>query len=121
MVCDYPKNFPLFMSTSRALITTSTVKNDKIYHDNVASEINSVPDSAPHRPIDLAIIKAQKELGNKAKIAIMIPPTILNSIVPKFYMNRALWEAREYPSRIYGWIAFCTANVVCEIPAAIVR
>ncbi|KAJ5822763.1 CDR ABC transporter [Penicillium robsamsonii] len=27
---------------------------------------------------------------------------------------------REYPSRIYGWVAFCTANVVCEIPAAIV-
>ncbi|KAJ5674748.1 ABC multidrug transporter atrF [Penicillium maclennaniae] len=37
-----------------------------------------------------------------------------------FYINRALWEAREYPSRIYGWVAFCTANVVCEIPAAII-
>jgi ABC-type multidrug transport system permease subunit len=35
-------------------------------------------------------------------------------------MNRALWEAREYPSRIYGWFAFCTANIVCEIPMAIV-
>jgi ATP-binding cassette subfamily G (WHITE) protein 2 (SNQ2) len=55
-----------------------------------------------------------------AFLIIMIPPTVLNSIVPKFYMNRALWEAREYPSRIYGWVAFCTANVVCEIPAAIV-
>ncbi|CAI7653880.1 unnamed protein product [Penicillium glandicola] len=53
-------------------------------------------------------------------LIILIPPIILNSIVPKFYINRALWEAREYPSRIYGWFAFCTANVVCEIPVAII-
>lgn len=53
-------------------------------------------------------------------VIILIPPIVLNSVVPKFYINRALWEAREYPSRIYGWVAFCTANVVCEIPAAIV-
>ncbi|KAJ5778931.1 CDR ABC transporter [Penicillium paradoxum] len=53
-------------------------------------------------------------------LVILIPPIVLNSIVPKFYLNRALWEAREYPSRIYGWVAFCTANVVCEIPAAII-
>ncbi|KAK1149865.1 ATP-binding cassette transporter snq2 [Aspergillus melleus] len=53
-------------------------------------------------------------------LIILIPPIVLNSIVPKFYINRALWEAREYPSRIYGWFAFCTANVVCEIPMAII-
>lgn len=53
-------------------------------------------------------------------VIILIPPIVLNSVVPKFYINRALWEAREYPSRIYGWVAFCTANVVCEIPAAII-
>ncbi|KAJ5768874.1 ABC multidrug transporter atrF [Penicillium odoratum] len=53
-------------------------------------------------------------------LIILIPPIVMNSVVPKFYINRALWEAREYPSRIYGWVAFCTANVVGEIPAAIV-
>ncbi|KAJ5896051.1 ABC multidrug transporter atrF [Penicillium subrubescens] len=53
-------------------------------------------------------------------LIILIPPIIMNSVVPKFYINRALWEAREYPSRIYGWVAFATANVVCEIPAAII-
>ncbi|KAJ5622871.1 ABC multidrug transporter atrF [Penicillium lividum] len=53
-------------------------------------------------------------------LIILIPPIVMNSVVPKFYINRALWEAREYPSRIYGWVAFCTANVVCEIPAAII-
>ncbi|KAI7480493.1 NAD dependent epimerase/dehydratase family protein [Hortaea werneckii] len=51
-------------------------KSDKVYHDNVKSEIDSVPDNAPHREIDLAITRAQKDLGDKAKIAIMIPPLI---------------------------------------------
>lgn len=51
-------------------------KSDKIYHDDVRSEVDSVPDDAPHREIDLAIAKCQKELGEKAKIAIMIPPLI---------------------------------------------
>ncbi|CAN8097481.1 unnamed protein product [Discula destructiva] len=53
-------------------------------------------------------------------IALTIPPTIVNAVVPKFYSNMALWEAREYPSRIYGWFAFATAQIVGEIPMAIV-
>ena len=53
-------------------------------------------------------------------LIIMIPPTIVNGVLPRFYQNRALWEAREQPSRIYNWVAFCTANVVTEIPIAII-
>jgi len=53
-------------------------------------------------------------------LILVIPPTIVNAVVPKFFQNRALWEARELPSRIYGWVAFCTANIVAEIPIAIV-
>lgn len=53
-------------------------------------------------------------------LIILVPPTIVNAVVPKFYQNMALWQARELPSRIYGWFAFVTAQVVCEIPAAIV-
>ncbi|KAF2764041.1 NAD(P)-binding protein [Teratosphaeria nubilosa] len=49
-------------------------KSERVYHDNVRSEIDSVPDRAPHREMDLAIVRAQKEVGEKAKIAIMIPP-----------------------------------------------
>ncbi|RFU29844.1 hypothetical protein B7463_g6488, partial [Scytalidium lignicola] len=52
-------------------------------------------------------------------LIIVIPPTIVNAVVPKFYQNRSLWETRELPSRIYGWVAFCTANIVAEIPMAI--
>lgn len=51
-------------------------KSNKIYYDNVRSEIDAVLDDAPHRPIDLTIIRAQKELGQKARIAIMTPPLI---------------------------------------------
>lgn len=53
-------------------------------------------------------------------LIIMIPATVLNAVLPKFYSNRALWEAREHPSRIYGWIAFCTAEVLSEIPGSLV-
>lgn len=53
-------------------------------------------------------------------LILVIPPTIVNGVVPKFWSSRALWEARELPSRIYGWVAFCTASVVTEIPAAII-
>jgi ATP-binding cassette, subfamily G (WHITE), member 2, SNQ2 len=53
-------------------------------------------------------------------LILLIPPTIVNGVVPKFYMSRALWEAREHPSRIYGWFAFCTAQVVAEIPSAVI-
>ncbi|KAL8894542.1 MAG: hypothetical protein Q9192_004232 [Flavoplaca navasiana] len=50
----------------------------------------------------------------------LIPPTVVNAVVPKFYQNLALWMARENPSRIYNWFAFCTASVVTEIPISIV-
>ncbi|KAI1774233.1 ABC-2 type transporter-domain-containing protein [Hypoxylon cercidicola] len=54
-----------------------------------------------------------------AFLIVTIPPTIVNAVVPKFWANLALWQAREYPSRIYGWVAFCTANIVAELPAAV--
>ena len=53
-------------------------------------------------------------------IIIMIPATVLNAVLPKFYTNRALWEAREHPSRIYGWVAFCTAEALSEIPGSLI-
>lgn len=54
-----------------------------------------------------------------AFLIILIPPTVVNAVVPKFYQNLALWLARENPSRIYNWFAFCTASVVTEIPISI--
>jgi nucleoside-diphosphate-sugar epimerase len=51
-------------------------KSDKIYHDDKQEEIDSLANDAPHRLIDLEILKARKELQGKAKIAIVIPPLI---------------------------------------------
>ncbi|SMR56620.1 unnamed protein product [Zymoseptoria tritici ST99CH_1E4] len=51
-------------------------KSDKIYRDDERSDVDSVKDNAPHREIDIAIVKCQKELGEKAKMAIIIPPLI---------------------------------------------
>ena len=53
-------------------------------------------------------------------LILFFPPALINSILPKFYSNMALWQAREYPSRIYGWFAFCTAQIVVEIPYAVI-
>ena len=53
-------------------------------------------------------------------LIVLIPPTVVNAVVPQFFTNMALWQARELPSRIYGWFAFTTAQIVAEIPMAIV-
>lgn len=54
----------------------NNIQSSTIYRDTHRASIDALPDSAPHREIDLAIVRAQKELGEKAKIAIMIPPLI---------------------------------------------
>ena len=51
-------------------------KGDKIYADDKPEDIDALPDSAPHREIDLAIIRARRKLGTKAKMSIMMPPLI---------------------------------------------
>ncbi|KAF2835370.1 ABC drug exporter AtrF [Patellaria atrata CBS 101060] len=53
-------------------------------------------------------------------LILLIPPTVVNAVVPKFFQNMAIWQAREFPSRIYGWFAFVTAQVVAEIPWAVI-
>ncbi|KAK0725877.1 ABC-2 type transporter-domain-containing protein [Lasiosphaeris hirsuta] len=53
-------------------------------------------------------------------LIMLIPATVLNAVLPKFYSNVALWGAREHPSRIYGWVAFCTAEVLSEIPGSLI-
>ncbi|KXH67275.1 ABC-2 type transporter [Colletotrichum salicis] len=62
----------------------------------------------------------QNRMFSAIILIFFVPPTVVNSVVIKFFQNRDLWEDRELPSRTYGWVAFCTANVVCEIPMAIV-
>ncbi|KFY21704.1 hypothetical protein V491_02945 [Pseudogymnoascus sp. VKM F-3775] len=70
----------IYIHTSGCSVITDTSNgayaSDKIYEDDKPETIDSVADNAPHRTIDLAILKRRKELGAKAKIAIMFPPLI---------------------------------------------
>ena len=56
--------------------SAGAVLGREIHHDNKREEIDSVSDGAPHRLVDLTILKAQQMLGNHAKRAIIIPPLI---------------------------------------------
>jgi len=51
-------------------------KTDRIFKDDTRDDVDSVPDSNPHRNVDNAIVARQKEIGSGAKIAIMIPSLI---------------------------------------------
>ena len=51
-------------------------KSDVIYTDKDPAPMDARPDSSSHREIDLAIIRARKRLGTKAKMFLMLPPLI---------------------------------------------
>lgn len=51
----------------------------------------------------------------------MIPSIQLNSadifqIMPRFVLQRSLYEVRERPSKAYSWQAFLISNIIVEIP-----
>jgi len=53
-------------------------------------------------------------------LIVMLVPEFMNATSMRFIANRDIWESREYPSRIYGWVAFSTAQVLSELPYAFV-
>lgn len=53
-------------------------------------------------------------------LILMVVPEFMNATSMRFIANRDIWETREYPSRIYGWVAFTVAQVVSELPYAVV-
>lgn len=50
--------------------------SNKIYHDDKDEEIASIPDSAPHRNVDLHLLNYHSEQRDKCDLAIIAPPTI---------------------------------------------
>lgn len=42
--------------------------------------------------------------------------TLVQQIMPRFVIQRDLYEVRERPSKAYSWKAFLIANIVVEIP-----
>ena len=51
-------------------------KSEKVFKDDCRDDMDTVPDSNPHRDVGMAIVSRQKEIGIGAKIAIMIAPLI---------------------------------------------
>ncbi|EFY84348.1 ABC multidrug transporter, putative [Metarhizium acridum CQMa 102] len=43
-------------------------------------------------------------------------PTLVNQIMPKFVAQRALYEVRERPSRVYSWKVFILSQMLVEVP-----
>lgn len=53
-------------------------------------------------------------------LVLMLVPEFINAISMRFILNRDIWLAREGPSGLYSWIAFATAQIISEVPYAIV-
>ena len=47
-------------------------KGDRIYYDDKPEDIDALDDNAPHRQVDLEIVRARRELGDAAKMVIVI-------------------------------------------------
>lgn len=52
-------------------------------------------------------------------LLLFVPVVWLNVIIFKVHALRALWEARERPSRIYGRTAFITSLLISEVPYSV--
>ncbi|KAI0775203.1 NAD-P-binding protein [Trametes elegans] len=78
---------PILIHTSGTAILNDEAKgahaSDKIYHDSRPEDIESVPDNALHRPVDLAIVKADSE--GSVRSYIIVPPTIYGAPTGEFF------------------------------------
>lgn len=51
-------------------------------------------------------------------LAILILPALLNASIPKHFILKSIWQARESHST-YSWVAWMTAVLINEVPYAI--
>jgi nucleoside-diphosphate-sugar epimerase len=67
----------LYIHTSGTSVLCSTFTSTHEWRDTRPDAIHAIPQGSMHRHIDLAIVAAQQgTLGDKAKIAIMMPPDV---------------------------------------------
>ncbi|KAJ5334388.1 Phosphatidylethanolamine-binding protein PEBP [Penicillium brevicompactum] len=104
-------------------------ENEAVFDDLNPSQIDALPDSAPHRLIDLAIVRARRELATHAKMAIMIPPlpTLARYSIKHGYAGQigkglSVWNhvhvkdlARAYMVLLH-WMEGAPFDVVAENP-----
>lgn len=51
-------------------------------------------------------------------LAILILPALLNASIPKHFILKSIWQARESHST-YSWVAWMSAVLINEVPYAI--
>ena len=70
----------IYIHTSGSAITDDDArgafKTDTVYRDTDRAPIDALPESQPHRDVDAALVRAAAQIGDRAKIALMIPPLI---------------------------------------------
>ncbi|OQV04384.1 hypothetical protein CLAIMM_09274 [Cladophialophora immunda] len=62
---------------------------------------------------DLSLQGMQNTIFSIFMLASILNP-LVQQIMPRFVMQRSLYEVRERPSKIYSWIAFILANIIVE-------
>jgi hypothetical protein len=74
------RRMSIYIHSSRTSLLNDSAnvefKGDKVLYDNNPEDIDALPDSALHRIIDKEVVITAKELSERARIAIMIPPEI---------------------------------------------
>uniref|UniRef100_A0A8H7NKK4 ABC transporter domain-containing protein n=1 Tax=Bionectria ochroleuca TaxID=29856 RepID=A0A8H7NKK4_BIOOC len=63
-----------------------------------------------------SIASVQNRMLSSIIMPFFMTAPVVNSVVSNFFTFRELWEDRELPSGTYSWVAFCTANIIAEIP-----
>ncbi|TIC28832.1 ABC multidrug transporter [Wallemia mellicola] len=54
-------------------------------------------------------------------LMILLPPAIINALVPKYFTMYGLYNTREGLSKTYSWFAFVTSFVIAEMPYAFLK
>ncbi|KAL2405751.1 hypothetical protein ABEF95_012165 [Exophiala dermatitidis] len=72
----------IYVHTSGAKVFDDSAKgmlrSEKIYHDDNRGDMDNVPDDAPHRDVDLMLVRAQESPGLRGflRLAIVLPPEV---------------------------------------------
>ncbi|CAG8047287.1 unnamed protein product [Penicillium olsonii] len=109
------RTFLLTQRTGRQFWRTAEYPYSRLYSSFLHALINGLT--------YLQIGNSTTDMQSKAFscfLVLMLVPEFINAISMRFILNRDIWLAREGPSGVYGWLSFCTAQIVSEIPYTVV-
>ncbi|KAG5304379.1 ABC transporter [Histoplasma capsulatum G186AR] len=125
-VIDQIRDKEEFASTTWEQIVELTKRTSRHYWRSPEYPYSRLYASAIHALLNgltyLQIGNSETDMQSRAFscfLILMLVPEFVNGTSMKFTENRDMWEEREYPSRIYGWISFTTAQILSELPYAL--